>query len=139
MAAKQDQPATEGVGDDWGDSFEGEEDAFLDQPGMGGQDIFEETEIPVATGNDDSYREHSFDESRSFDEETLFGAKAAEKQRQRASGLAGSMQPEDVQGAGFLLRGPAAEDMVTLHGGRLLESQPFEASPLAGRDARYGL
>lgn len=139
------------AGDDgWGDSFEdGEEDegASMDDPVP---PIVYENGIAngvVANGDQDG----SFDESRSFgDEETVFGARRASAvpHNKGAPGVQGygatdedgflrpshAMAPED-----FRMKGLAAEDMVTLHGGKLLESQPFEASPLAGRDVKYGL
>ena len=124
---QQQQPAP--GGEEWGgDSFEDDDDeegeSFDDPPipvGQGDNIAYEDQQVPL---KDEGVEGDSFDSdnnaSRSFEEETLFGA----ARRNRDS-------------EGFRLNGP--EDMVTLHGGRLLESQPFEASPLAGRDARYGL
>ena len=134
----------EGIADDWDDSFEGE-GASIDKEMKAGDGLFEETDIPISGDpGQDYYAEQSFENSSSFDEETVFGAKAAARSSYAPPGSAYEMHQEDglhpmLGDSAFQLRGPGADDMVTLHGGRLLESQPFEASPLAGRDARYGL
>lgn len=128
-----------GNGDDWGDSFEGrsgEEDddnSGFDEP----------VQVPLNDERGLAEEGDSFsDNSRSLNDETLFGAK-----RGRQSGDPNQpgfgMHPQDgldpQARQAHLFRLQAQNDMVTLHGGNLLESQPFEASPLAGRDARYGL
>ena len=148
LADKSDEVHQENGGamEEWGDSFEEYgEGASIDQQGNAG-DGFEETEVQLGGGYDDAPAEQSFDESHSMEQETVFGAKAG-RPSFAAQGARYGLDPEealrpdmnDRRSAGFQLRGPGADDMVTLHGGKLLESQPFEASPLAGRDPRYGL
>lgn len=126
--------------DDWGDSFEGNSADDDDNSGFDHGD----EEVPLnddrVGGGEDSFS----DNSRSLDDETLFGAK---RDRNSDAGQGGfGLHPEDALGTldpnsrqAQLFRLQSQNDMVTLHGGNLLESQPFEASPLAGRDARYGL
>lgn len=127
-----------GTGDDWGDSFEGQsgeddDNSGFDQPA----EI-----VPLNDGRDAEEGDSFSDNSRSLDEETLFGAnrrRDGNDPNQPGFGLhpGDNLDPESRQARLFRLQ--AQNDMVTLHGGNLLESQPFEASPLAGRDARYGL
>ena len=133
--------------DSWGDSFDddADEDASLDdippqrENGMPLEGVADTQNFGLAV------EEASFDDSFA-DGETVFGAKNAQPvppMQHPAFGTAdedGMLKPPDARRSDvFQLKGFAAEDMVTLHGGRLLESQPFEASPLAGRDAKYGL
>lgn len=126
-----------GNGDDWGDSFEGQSGEDDDNSGFD-----EPAQLPL---NDERGAEEgdSFsDNSRSLDDETVFGAKrgrVSNDPQHPGYGLhdANGLDPNSRQAHLFRLQ--AQNDMVTLHGGNLLESQPFEASPLAGRDARYGL
>ena len=68
------------------------------------------------------------------DGETVFGAKPAQPVPPTQHPAFGTADED-----GMLKPPDARRSDVTLHGGRLLESQPFEASPLAGRDAKYGL
>lgn len=133
--------------DSWGDSFDDDADegASLDDippqrgNGMPLEGVADTQNFGLAV------EEASFDDSFA-DAETVFGAKNAQPvppMQHPAFGTAdedGMLKPPDARRSDvFQLKGFAAEDMVTLHGGRLLESQPFEASPLAGRDAKYGL
>ena len=151
--ADQERPGLVAGDNEWEDSFEdsgrgGEGDSFDDEQAARAAGIaYEETEVPIrGEGGETSF--NSDEGSRSFgegEEETVFGAKAAAARlSQPGPGYAaygagdqeGVLEGEEGQ-RGFQLRG--LDDMVTLHGGVLLESQPFDASPLAGRDARYGL
>lgn len=78
-------------------------------------------------------------------EDTLFGMGAkghAAGGRSRSLLFQGDEEDDDsfqggsggAEGSQFRMMGP--NDMDTLHGGALLESEPFEGSPLAGRDRR---
>jgi DASH complex subunit ASK1 len=91
-----------------------------------------------------------------FAEDTVFGgrrstigagagAAGAAARRSTVGGKGGpaGTQPQaarDSNGSlvppGFQLKGLGADEMHTLHGGDLLQSQPFDRSPLAGRDWR---
>lgn len=101
---------------------------------------------------DDSYASHGGDASAvdesmggpvNPEEETLFGVGRGQPS-EAAADFEESLLDEDEaappgqhkQGQGrFSIMG-RGEEMDTLHGGVLLESQPFEASPLQGRDWR---
>lgn len=127
---------TSGNGDDWGDSFEGQsgddDNSGFDEP----------AQIPLNDEHGAEEGDSFSDNSRSLDDETLFGAKkgrASNDPHHPGYGLHPSDDLDPAARQAHLFRLQAQSDMVTLHGGNLLESQPFEASPLAGRDARYGL
>ncbi|GAA98619.1 uncharacterized protein L969DRAFT_88389 [Mixia osmundae IAM 14324] len=63
-------------------------------------------------------------------EDTLFGRKG----RSLGFGAQGLRAPDTVERRGFQLHGPnGADEMHTLYGGKLLDSQPAIASPLAGK------
>ncbi|KAK9900747.1 hypothetical protein P389DRAFT_16939 [Cystobasidium minutum MCA 4210] len=128
-----------GNGDDWGDSFEGR--SGEDDDDNSGFD--EPAQIPLNDEQGGAEEGDSFsDISRSLDDETVFGAKrgrVSNDPNQLGYGLHPSDALDPNSRQAHLFRLQAQNDMVTLHGGNLLESQPFEASPLAGRDARYGL
>jgi DASH complex subunit ASK1 len=120
--------------DDWGDSFEG-------QSGEDDNSGFDEpAQVPLNDMHDEEGDSFS-DNSRSLDDETVFGAKRGPSHHAPSGyGLDPQQQALDPNSReAHLFRLQAQNDMVTLHGGNLLESQPFEASPLAGRDVRYGL
>jgi hypothetical protein len=89
-----------------------------------------------ATYEDDSYVEEAGQATNlglDEPEDTLFGIPRGQQQLRKpnAHDDDDSFTNERQQARGFHMHG--INDMDTLHGGQLLESEPFEASPLAGR------
>jgi DASH complex subunit ASK1 len=96
---------------------------------------------------EDSYEQSEGDVNISFEpvdvaEDTVFGGRRStmgDAGRRSTVGGRTLVDEDDLAGSDagdFQLKGLGPDEMHTLHGGDLLQSQPFDRSPLAGRDWR---
>jgi DASH complex subunit ASK1 len=130
---------------------EDDDDDEGDRGGGGGGRSFE-VEAEEETW-EDSYDQSEGDVDVSFEpvdvaEDTVFGGRrstmgagaAAAGRRSTVGGRTLVDEDDDdvtgSDGGDFRLKGLGPDEMHTLHGGDLLQSQPFDKSPLAGRDWR---